>query len=194
LGEAQVKTAKKPYSMELRAAAAEATRERILDAAGEAFLDSWYDDVTLAGVARRAGVSGQTVLNHFGSKERLFAAVHTRFGEQVVTRRYTPEPGDVAGAVEALMEDYEITGDAVIRLLALEEKVPAVRSLLAQGREGHRKWVETMFGAPELVPELIVATDVYTWKLLRRDQRLSRKNTAAAMRRMVEALLERRTR
>ena len=182
------------YSMELRSAAANATRERILEAAGDAFMSDWYDAVTIAGVARRAGVSGQTVLNHFGSKERLFAAVQEHFEAGVVSRRYTPEPGDVPAAIAVLVDDYEITGDAVIRLLALEEKVPSVAPLLKRGRKGHRMWVETMFEAPELVPELIVATDVYTWKLLRRDQRLSRDDTEAAMRRIVEAILERRTR
>jgi AcrR family transcriptional regulator len=188
-----MKTAR-TYSMELRAAAAEATHERILEAAGDAFLEDWYDAVTLASIANRAGVSGQTILNHFGSKEALFAAVHERFHRGIVSRRYTPEPGDVDGTIDALLDDYEITGDAVVRLLALEEKVPAVKELLKLGRAGHRTWVETMFEAPELVPELVVATDVYTWKLLRRDQGLSRNETAAAMRRMVHALLQRRTR
>ena len=51
-----------------------------------------------------------------------------------------------------------------------------------------------MFGAPELTPELVVATDVYTWKLLRRDQGLSRDETVASILKIVEALLERRTR
>ena len=180
--------------MELRAAAAEATRERILEAASEAFLERWYDDVTIAEVAKRAGVSGQTVINHFGGKEQLAAAAHARIGERIVSLRYTPEPGDVTGAVDALVEDYETTGDAVVRMLALEEKVPSLAPLLAIGRESHRQWVETMFGAPELVPELVVATDVYTWKLLRRDQGLSRDETVAAMLRIVQALLERRTR
>jgi AcrR family transcriptional regulator len=190
----QVKTRKKPYSMELRAAAAEATRERILVAAGELFLERWYDDVTIAGVARRAGVSGQTVVNHFGGKDQLATACFDYLGGEMVQRRYTPEPGDVEGALEALAEDYEITGDAVIRMLALEEKVPSLAPLLAHGRKSHREWVETMFRAPELVAELVVATDVYTWKLLRRDQGLSRAETTAATLRIVEALLERRTR
>jgi AcrR family transcriptional regulator len=180
--------------MELRAAAAEATRERILTAAAEASLARWYDDVTLAEVAKRAGVSGQTVINHFGGKEQLAAAAHQRVSEQITTRRYTPEPGDVPATIEVLVDDYEATGDGTIRLLALEEKVPSLRPLLDKGREGHRAWVESMFGDPELVPELVVATDVYTWKLLRRDQELSRDATAAAMRRIVDALLERRTR
>jgi AcrR family transcriptional regulator len=189
-----VKTKKKPYSMELRAAAAEATRERILAAAAEAFLESWYDDVTIAAVAKRAGVSGQTVINHFGSKEQLAAAAHRRIGEQIEGLRYTPAPGDVRALVEATVDDYERTGDAVIRMLALEEKVPALQPLLELGRQSHRRWVESMFRAPELLAELMVATDVYAWKHLRRDQRLSREETLAAMLRIVEALLERRTR
>ena len=180
--------------MDLRGAAAEATRERILAAAAELFLERWYDDVTLAAVAERAGVSGQTVINHFGGKEQLAAAAHQRLSDGIVSLRYTPEAGDIPALVEALVEDYETTGDAVIRLLALEDKVPSLQPLLAKGREGHREWVQSMFGAPELLAELVVATDVYSWKLLRRDQGLSRDETVAAMLRMVQALLERRTR
>jgi AcrR family transcriptional regulator len=181
------------YSMELRAAAAEATRERILGAAADAFLEHWYDDVTIASVAERAGVSGQTVVNHFGGKEQLAAAAYDRLAEQVVAKRYAPAAGDVRALVEALLEDYETTGGSVVRLLALEEKVPSLRPLLARGRAGHREWVETMFGAPELTGELVVATDVYTWKLLRRDQGLSRDETVASILKIVEALLERRS-
>ena len=102
--------------------------------------------------------------------------------------------GDVTGAVEAVVDDYETTGDAVVRLLALEERMPSLQPLLARGRKGHRDWVEAMFRAPGLTPELVVATDVYTWKLLRRDQGLSRDETVASILKIVEALLERRTR
>ena len=189
-----MKTKKKPYSMELRAAAAEATTARILSAAAGSFLEGWYDDVTIAAIAERAGVSGQTVINHFGSKEDLATAAYEHLGKEITLRRYVPEPGDLHGALDALVEDYEITGDAVIRMLALEEKVPTLAPMLSHGREGHRRWVEEMFLAPELVPELVVATDVYTWKLLRRDQGLSREETLAAMLRIVQALLQRRTR
>jgi len=112
--------ATKPYSMELRAAAVEATHERILVAAAEVFLERWYDDVTLAELAKRAGVSGQTLINHYGGKEQLATAAYEQLSEQIILRRYTPEPGDVRGAVEAVVEDYETTGDAIIRMLALE--------------------------------------------------------------------------
>jgi AcrR family transcriptional regulator len=180
---------KRAYSMELRSAAADATRERILDAAYGAFLENWYDHVTIAQIARDAGVSGQTVLNHFGGKEQLFAAVHTRIGREIHSQRGSVEPGDLDGAIEALVEEYEQIGDAVIRMLALEEKVPSLGPLLDVGRASHRQWVERVFEAPDRVPELVVATDVYAWKLLRRDQDLTRDETAAVIRRTVQAIL-----
>ena len=180
--------------MELRAAGVEATRERILTAAAEVFLERWYDDVTIADLAKSAGVSGQTVINHYGGKEQLATAAYRYLSEQITQRRSAPEPGDIEAAIDALVDDYEITGDAVVRMLALEEKVGTLAPLLAHGRAGHREWVETMFRAPKLVPELVVATDVYAWKLLRRDQGLSRDKTAAAILRIVQALLEKRTR
>ena len=66
---------KRAYTMRARAESAQATHRRILDAARALFLDHWYDQVTLEQVAEDAGVSKQTVLRRFGSKEGLFAAV-----------------------------------------------------------------------------------------------------------------------
>ena len=60
------------YDMSVREAAATRTRENILDAALRLFRDAWYEDVTLLDVAREAGVSQQTVVNHFGTKANLY--------------------------------------------------------------------------------------------------------------------------
>ena len=48
------------------------TRARILEAAHWMFLERGYDAVTVADVAREAGVSSVTVFNHFPRKEDLF--------------------------------------------------------------------------------------------------------------------------
>jgi len=48
------------------------TRARIADAAIRLFLERRFDDVTVAEVARAAGVSTVTVFNHFPRKEDLF--------------------------------------------------------------------------------------------------------------------------
>jgi AcrR family transcriptional regulator len=187
-----MKTDRRPYRQTARAAAAAATRERILDVATEQFLQRFYDEVTLAGIAKDAGVSQQTLINHFGSKERLLQDVADRLDPERFRRELADDP------VEGVVADYEPAGDATIRLLALEERVPAVAPFLARGRAGHRAWVEQAFAA-QLPPEgdeareqavnlHVVATDITTWKLLRRDMGLSRAQTVDAMKAMVAAL------
>ena len=185
-----MKTAR-PYRMQARAATTEATRARIVESAVALFHERWYDELTLTAIAEAAGVSAQTVLNHFGSKEGLIAALSADVRARIEQQRDVA-PGDVDGAVAALVGDYEMTGDAVIRLLALEGRVDAVAPHLAEGRAVHRDWVRRTFRAePDLLPLLVVATDVYTWKLLRRDQGLSRAETVAAIRRLVYRLIDR---
>jgi AcrR family transcriptional regulator len=184
----QVKNAR-VYRMRARAASTDATRARIRHAALELFLSRWYDEVTLAEVADAAGVTVQTVRNHFGSKDGLL----TEAGEEMrarVQRQRDVAPGDVDAAVAAVARDYEQTGDGMVRLLALEARVPALAPRLAEGRAWHRDWVRRTFGASEeALPMLVVATDVYTWKLLRRDQALGPAETEAAMRRLVRSIL-----
>jgi AcrR family transcriptional regulator len=187
-----MKTERRPYRQTVRAAAAAATRERILDVATGQFLARYYDEVTLAGIAKAAGVSQQTVINHFKSKEGLLQDAADRLEPERFRRELVDDP--VAGVVA----DYEPSGDATIRLLALEERVPALAPFLARGRAGHRAWVVEAFAA-QLPPEgdpareqainlHVVATDISTWKLLRRDMGLSRRQTEDAMRAMVAAL------
>ena len=48
------------------------TRARILEVANRLFLERGFDAVTVAEVAREAGVSSVTVFNHFATKEDLF--------------------------------------------------------------------------------------------------------------------------
>src|SRR5689334_24521679 len=48
------------------------TRARIADVAARLFLERGFDAVTVAEIARVAGVSSVTVFNHFPRKEDLF--------------------------------------------------------------------------------------------------------------------------
>ena len=61
--------------MQTRAARVKNTRTRILEAAYQLFLERHYDEVSLERVAERAGLSKQTVIRQFGSKDRLAYAV-----------------------------------------------------------------------------------------------------------------------
>jgi AcrR family transcriptional regulator len=184
--------------MSVREAAAEATRERIIEVAVEAFSAHWYDEVTIRGVAREAGVALQTVRNHFASKDALFLAAIERLGASIDSVRWAVTPGDVDGAITTLVDDYERTGDANLRMLAVEARVPVVQPLMAHGRAGHQAWVEHVFAAAlsglrgraraRRVAQLVVVTDVYAWKLLRHDKGLDRNQTITAIRELVLAL------
>jgi AcrR family transcriptional regulator len=186
--------------MRARAESARATRERIIGVMLAMCLDHWYDEVTLRDIAERAGVALQTVVNHFGTKEGLLAAMlaDPRVAQEFGGQRLTAVPGDIPAAVGLLVADYEHAGDAAVRFLALESRVPALAPVLAFGRGGHRAWVERTFPAAlagltgsardRRLGLLVCATDVYTWHLLRRDQGMTRDGTAAAMTELVLAL------
>jgi AcrR family transcriptional regulator len=184
------------YSMATRGRQAEATRERILAAARDLF-DAKSSGFTLESVAGAAGVSVQTVLRAFGSKEALIiAAVGTFRGgrSRPVEQAASPEQ-----AVRRLFDDYEEIGDRVVWILAEEHQVAGFAEVTSLGRANHRQWVEQSFEvqlrqhpADELegvVTALVVAMDVYVWKVLRRDLGLDRPAAEAAMVRLVRGAL-----
>lgn len=151
--------------------------------------------MTLGEVAQESDTSVQTVLRIFGSKAALLDAAlgSVRDGQRGVVST----PDSVAPAVAALFVDYEHIGDRVIRVLADEDRVPGFAEVARIGRSDHRAWVEESF-APQLVgrqgPDrehavlaLIAATDVYVWKLLRRDLGLSRDASEAVVARLCTA-------
>jgi AcrR family transcriptional regulator len=104
----------RPYRMRARAQAAEATAQAIIAAARALFAERPYDQVSLPVIAERAGVTVQTVLRRFGSKEELFAAAaHQRSGQIRADREAAP-PGDLTH----LVAHYERWGDEQAYLLA----------------------------------------------------------------------------
>jgi AcrR family transcriptional regulator len=191
----------RPYRMTARAEAVAETRERIVTAAVALHLERLASEISLADVAAAAGVSVQTVLRHFGSREGLTAAAEEHATREIERERRS-EPGDVTGAIRAIVEHYELRGDGVLLLLAQEAFEPFAARATAQGRAMHRRWVEEVFGpllpagreaeaereAEARLDLLVVATDVYTWKLLRRDRRLSVRATRERMETLVRAV------
>lgn len=184
-------TRPRPYRSPVREAAAAATAARIVEAAIDRFSTDAYETVALDDVARDAGVSVRTVIRRFGSKDELFSTAARTAGERVIARRNQAPVGDVRAAVRNLLEHYEQWGDQRLLMIAQEDRIPAVRRHAVEGRAFHREWVERTF-APQLerwgpavrehhVLALIAATDVYVWKLLRRDLDLSLDDTQGAM-------------
>ena len=194
-----MKIAKRHYVMTARAAKAEATRARIRASAAQLYCESPIDDFTLEAVANHAGTTVQTVLRAFGSKDELIYAALEEMAAGGEFFRPTP-PGDIKAAVSGFFDIYEAVGDLVMQRLDEERRRPALKPSLDQGRENHRDGVKTVF-APQLarlqgaargqlLTMLIVTTDVYVWKLLRRDMALSRPAAEAVMRKMILGAIE----
>jgi AcrR family transcriptional regulator len=189
---------KRAYRMGTRAEAAAETGRRILQATMELYTERFYDQVSLEDVAERAGVTVQTVLRRFGSKEELIFAAAKEARKRLRSLRERASVGDIAGAVKILVETYEEHGDRYLRLLAQEERVPAFRSITDTGRAYHSGWVEHVFapllaertgpGRERLVAQLIAICDLYFWKLLRRDLDFSPEQTELTMIEAIKAL------
>ena len=182
--------------MTARASAVEQTRRRVLEATVALHLRRLSADISLIDVAEEAQVSVQTVLRHFGSRDGLLEAA-LQWATDDVEQERRVEPGDVTAAVRAVVDHYELRGDGVLLLLAQEGSEALAARVTTHGRAVHRRWVTDTFGPllargvgrEEALDLLVVATDVYTWKLLRRDRRLSLARTRARMEALVRAVL-----
>jgi AcrR family transcriptional regulator len=180
------------YTMTNRAASAAATRRRVIEATISLAAERRFAEITLEAVATRAEVSVRTVLRHFVSREGLMSACMEAAMADIEAERRTPA-GDVTAAVRTVVDHYEARGRTALLLLAQEDEDEFARTAAAAGKAMHRDWVRDAF-APATTDEtlldlLVVATDVYAWKLLRLDRGLSREETETRLRALVRALL-----
>ncbi len=188
--------AKRIYRQTARAAASEELRQLIATTFYRLLLSRWVDEITLDEVAASAGTTRQTVIRLFGGKEGLLGSIEAVASAKAQPRIALPRNLSTKQALRALMEHYEIMGDVTVRLLAQEERHPALRPALERGRREHRAWVAKWFGnamtgveRERQITRLVVATDVYTWKLLRRDCG----NTQKEVTHLITSLIERIT-
>ena len=190
---------KRSYVQTARARSAELTGERILDSAHARLAAADYDDVTLDQVAADAGVTVQTVLRRFASKEGIVHALSDRIQAQVLAQRGEASVGDLAGAVANLVEHYELEGDLVLHLLRQEQRVPAYAEVTARGRRLHADWcarvfapwLDTLDGADRRrrTAQVVAVCDVHTWSLLRRQAGLPRRQVELALAELLTGVL-----
>jgi AcrR family transcriptional regulator len=187
------------YRQTARADAVIETRRRIVRAFSDYAQTRWFDDITLEEVASRAGVTVRTVIRQFGGKEGLVAAMSDRpnppGNASVVTTAL-----DIDMALDEILGFHEERGDATLRALAQELRRPVLSAALASDRAAHMAGVATTFSpwlarfAPHerqaVLDALIIATDVYAWKRLRRDMGRTQGETRAVVRAMVKSILE----
>jgi AcrR family transcriptional regulator len=193
-------SSRRPYKKKARALAQERTREALLDAADEEFFNHQWQKTSLQTLAAKAGVTKQTLLRNFESKDGLLLHALLRGYSKVRDQRWSAPTGDIAGTVENLIDHYEEWGERSLRIGAWQQSGPALLAKLSQAaRQVHYDWVEYAF-APWLAPldgearvrrraALIALCDVHTWWLLSHDLGLERAEVQATLTDTIERLL-----
>jgi AcrR family transcriptional regulator len=187
---------RRPYKKVAREQAQQRTREALLEAAIEEFYGDRWNKTSLEALSARAGVTKQTLLRHFGSKEGLLIQALVRGAAQVLDERWSAPVGDIDGAIENLLGHYEVWGRRARRIGAWQDTTSVLAKLSKAGRRVHYRWVEFAFG-PQLEgldeatffrrrAELIVICDVQTWWILSNDLGLPRSEIKAILIGMVE--------
>jgi AcrR family transcriptional regulator len=148
-------------------------------------------DITLAVIAERSGISVRTLLRYYGTRDDLIRTVADEARDLVIEERQV-YPDDIDRSLELLGDHYEAMAPLVLMMLAQEDTDQIAQAVTSQGRAFHRRWVAELFrldpGDDEQLDLLVVATDVFTWKLLRIDRALSRQETLNRMRQLVRAV------
>ena len=188
------------YKQVERAKAQERTREALIAAATDEFFEGNWLKSTLDSLSHKAGVTRQTLLRHFGSKDGLLMQSLMRGAAQVRDQRWNTPTTDISGAVENVIEHYEEWGERSVRIGAWQ-RGPTVLALFANAaRQMHYDWVEHAFARwldrfdnetrAERQAILVVLCDVQTWWILSNDLGLSRRKVHTILTDQIERALE----
>ena len=191
---------RRPYKKVAREETQQRTHEALLDAAEEELYGEDWQRTTLASLASKAGVTKQTLLRHFGSKEGLLLATVMRGAAKVLEQRWSAEPGNVEEAVANLLDHYEAWGERALRIGAWQHGPSALAKLSEAARQVHYEWVEFAFGPQlerarepqrtRLRAALIALCDVHAWWLLSHDLGLQREELSATLIGAIKRLLD----
>lgn len=189
---------RRSYQKKERALAEQANGEAILDAALKAFSTELFDRVTLNAIAKESKVSVQTVIRRFGSKEDLFEHLAEREEKRVVADRDIPGEKGLKAALDTLIKHYERDGDMMTNFVSQEHLFEPIQKIVRRGREVHRHWVEKHCSnlfmeldntkREQAILAAIAATDLSTWKLLRRDHKQKPKDVAEIMYKLLHGI------
>ena len=115
-------------------------RDQILDAARDIFLRESYTGASMESVARQAGVSKQTIYNHFANKDELFRALVLD-----ICARYTLALGEPTQVLDREPEDVLAHfGETVLRQSSCPDTMHLHRLLQLEGRN-HPSLAESFY-------------------------------------------------
>jgi AcrR family transcriptional regulator len=190
----------RPYKKVAREQSRQRTRDALLDAATDEFFEGNWLKASLESVAAKAGVTKQTLLRHFGSKDGLALQALMRGAVQIRDQRWKTPTSDIAGAVDNLLDHYDAWGRRSLRMGAWQQSGSPMLAMISQAaRQVHYEWVEYAFGPwlEQLDEEayarrraaLIAICDLQVWWILSHDLGLARPEVHAILTDLIERLV-----
>jgi AcrR family transcriptional regulator len=189
------------YKQVERAKARERTREALIEAATAVFFEGNWLKTSLDSLSRTAGVTRQTLLRHFGSKEGLLLQSVMHGVAQALNQRWSTPTTDIAGVVDNLLDHYEEWGERSVHLGSWQRGPSVLAPFSNAARQIHHDWVEHVFSywldpfdkqaRARRRAALIVLCDVQTWWILSNDLGLPRKEVRAILTDLIERALAR---
>jgi AcrR family transcriptional regulator len=133
---------------------AQATRERIADAARRLFAADGYGATSMDAIAREAGVAARTVYSAFGAKREILSLICERWLEEAGARELAgqvlAEPDPVRrlrGAAHWLRVLYSAGFDVVLIFEAATDESPETRALLRAKLAGRNEVMDAIIAS-----------------------------------------------
>jgi AcrR family transcriptional regulator len=133
---------------------AQATRERIADAARRLFAAEGYGATSMEAIAREAGVAARTVYSAFGAKREILSLICERWLEQAGARELAsqvlgePDPARrLRGAAHWLRVLYSAGFDVVLIFEAASDESPETRVLLRSKLAGRNEVMDAIIAS-----------------------------------------------
>jgi AcrR family transcriptional regulator len=143
-------------------------RRRLLDLGAELFARHPYDELSMARIAREAGISKALLYHYFPSKQAYFSATLEQAAAELA-QATAPDPDlppaeQLAGSLDAYLTWIEEHADAYTKLFPSIGSVPAVRELVDRVRdETARRIAGGIAAGDEPGPALRTAVRGWLW-------------------------------
>jgi len=176
----------------------EETRTRILDAAIAEMSANELEGLTMAAVAKRAGVTERTVFRHFASRDELIQAVWPRMQARVRSRGFPHTAEDLIATPQYLFPEFD-KEEGLVRASAFSAAGREVRRAAnAERQKAMRACVRDAFPGicePDLtrLAAIVQLIDsAYAWAVMKEHWGLSGEEAGKAASEAIAILLGRR--
>jgi AcrR family transcriptional regulator len=143
-------------------------RRRLLELGADLFTRFAYDELSMARIAKEAGISKALLYHYFPSKEAYFVATLEKAAAEL-EQRTRPDPSlepleQLSGSLDAYLGWVEDHTDGYAKMLRSAGAVPEVRSMLERVRgETAQRIVDGVRGENPATPVLRTAVNGWLW-------------------------------